>query len=188
MLGTGVVGCESRPVWIVSLADFLMVCELFDQPAEFHHYARTRANTSVAGPAVYVESDAVGGYLINRLQITGPDDHLVMLGYSSEVANAYFTAKEFGRDVSKPTTGTARDVLSALAQVMGEDTGLWTKAVDEVMGAAPDAWRRWRRYRRRHPRRGLFPLTPSLALLGGEAVALTCEDGTIRLGLKSSAS
>ena len=187
MLGTGVVGRESRPVWIVSIADFLMVCELLDQPAELHHYARTRANTMPDGPIVYVEADAVGGYLINRLQITGPRDHLVMLGYSSEAPNAYFTAIELGHLASKPTTGAERDVLSALALTISDDTGLWSRAVEEVMSAEPDAWRRWRRYRRRHLGRGQFPLTPRLTLIGGDAVALTCQDGVVRLGLRSSA-
>jgi hypothetical protein len=186
MLGPMVVEQESRPVWVVSIADFLMVAEILNDPSELHHYARTRANTVIRGPLVYMESDALGGYLVDRLRIpaaraTEQPQAILMLGYSSEAINDYFTANELGVARPKPTAGVASEVLSALAKTMTLNTGLWARTADAVMGAPPDAWRRWRKYRRRHHDPGRFALTPNLHLLVGTDASLTTEEEVLVL-------
>jgi hypothetical protein len=186
MLGLAVVNHEPRPVWIVGLADLLMVCEVLDHPTEFHHYCRTRADTSVTGPAVYVESDAVGGYLVNRLRIPRQDDQMVILGYSSDSVNAYFTGKELGHEATRPRTGVPSDVLAALDMLLQVNTGLWVRAADAVMHTQSDSWRRWRKYRRRHDGRGQFSLTSQLQLVGGSAPSLTVEGDVLHLCLSDS--
>jgi hypothetical protein len=193
MLGPTVVEQESRPVWVVSIADFLMVAEILDDPSELHHYARTRANTVVRGPLVYMESDALGGYLVDRLRIpaaraTEQPQTVVMLGYSSDAINDYFTANELGVARPKPTAGIASEVLSALAKTMTLNTGLWARAADAVMGAPPDAWRRWRKYRRRHRDPGRFALTPNLHLLPATDAALTTEGEVLVCALRPPAA
>lgn len=180
MLGVAVVGQQPVPVWVVGLADFLVVCDILDDPSELHHYARTRASTAVEGPVVYVESDALGGYLVNRLEIpASDDDQIVMLGYSSDAINAYFTARELGQRTSKPTSGVDRDVLNALAELMTRNAGTWSLAVDAVLQTPPEVWRRWRRFRRRHRRRGAFLLTPGLLLAGSDHPEPTSKDGLV---------
>lgn len=60
MHGPQLVGRDDRRVWIVCLADLLMVRDVLSGPAEFHHYARVRASMATDGPAVFMESDALG--------------------------------------------------------------------------------------------------------------------------------
>jgi hypothetical protein len=130
---------------------------------------------------VYVESDAVGGYLVNRLNIPNTDDDVVMLGYSSDVINEYFTARELGQEAAKPGTGVETDVRQALGEVLHENSGLWVRAVDAVLGVEPDAWRRWRKFRRRHRKGGRFVLTSELTLEAAEHTALGLERDTLLL-------
>ena len=187
MLGPKLVAQSHRPVWIVSIADFLMVADILDDPTSFHHYVRTRAASAVRGPVVYVEADALGAYLTDRLNLpTVPEDHrpdtLIMLGYSSDAINQYYTETELGHEQSKPTSGVPTEVLTAMALAMLDCNGLWPPATDQVMSASADAWRRWRKYRKRH-RTGTFDLTPAIQLAKPAEPALAKNGDVMELGL-----
>jgi hypothetical protein len=47
MQGPATVGQAARSVWVVSIADLLMVADILNVPSELHHYARTRATNAV---------------------------------------------------------------------------------------------------------------------------------------------
>jgi hypothetical protein len=136
-----------------------------------------------------VESDGLGAYLADRLRpppapVADESKVLAVLGYSSDAINDYYTAAELGFERPKPATGIAGDVSHALASVMMMNTGLWPLAVDAVMTAPPEAWRRWRKYRRRHRGRGRYPLTPNLHLVAADDSSLTNDDrvATLQIG------
>ena len=184
MQGAAVVHQVKRPVWIVNIADLLMVADILTDPASFHHYARTRALTSASGPLVYMESDGLGAYLVDRLsaplaKAAENPDAMVVLEYMSGDINQYFTAKELGTEADRPHTGVPVSVLDALRSTVGSNNGLWTSVVDEVMTAPLGTWKRWRSFSRRHRTAGTFHLSHSVALSLGPTATLTRSDGGI---------
>lgn len=180
--GPELVGQDGREVWIVCLADLLMVRDILRGPAEVHHYARVRAAMAACGPSVFMESDALGAYLVDRI---GPPraaaerdpEAAVFIGYESELINEYFTLMELGRPIDPPTSGVPEPVSSALAAVV-PTAACWSQAVDAVMDADARTWRRWRSFARRHAR-AEFGLSDSVRLCLG-APSLSClGDGVL---------
>jgi hypothetical protein len=187
MQGSALVQLAPHPVWIVNIADLLMVVDILDDPASFHHYARTRALTTAAGPVVYMESDALGGYLLDRLAATrgvaeDNPDAKVILDYASSDINEYFTAAELGLPTRRPTTGVPATVAKALSVTTGSD--VWTRAVDAVMTANPETWRRWRSFSRRRRAGRSFVLSPDVGLrVDAEPILAADTDGLIHLSI-----
>ena len=93
----------------MNAADFLMVLDVLDDPASLLDYIERRGRAAAAGVEIIMESDALEGYLTDRLErvtadATRADDHAtVMLGYGSAAINRYFTSKEMGLDTRRPT-------------------------------------------------------------------------------------
>ena len=171
-MGPDLVDQAGREVWIVCLADLLMVTEILADAAAFHHYARTRAAMSVRGPVVYMESDALGGYLDDRLDgpiamaAKNPATTLI-LGYTSGSINHFYTAREAGHSTDPPLTGVPHDVAMSLGQTAATTTGAWPRIVDDVMAATPDKWRQWRSFARRHRHGAVFALSEQVGLVTG---------------------
>lgn len=189
MQGPAVVHQQERPVWIVNIADLLMVVEILTDAVSFHHYARTRATTTASGPIIYMESDGLGAYLHDRLAgarakaAERPDD-TVILGYTSSEINEFFTATELGEKAAKPTTGVPSAITAALTVAVRSNTGVWTRVADQVMGAGPDTWKRWRSFSRRHRTGGTFALSGDVELSVAPAALLTAGDGgRVQLGI-----
>lgn len=173
----GLAGEPGRPVWVVSAADLLMVVDVLDSPAALHHYIRTRAATSAASVAIYVESDGLGGYLIDRLSsqlalaAQNPNANL-MLGYTSGAINEHFTLAELGQPTAPLVTGVPQAVADALQSAFHAEAPGWMPVVDAVMGADLGAWTKWQRFCRRHRSKGRFDLTPSVTLVPGSSPVL----------------
>jgi hypothetical protein len=183
-VGAALVGEHGRPVWICGLADLLMCTAILSDPASFHHYVRVRAQANAAGVHVTMESDALSGYLVDRLApnielATANPDTTVELGYSSSAVNEYFTVTETGTDTKAPTTGVPVQVTAALAHGVGEPG--WRAFVDAVMGVDAGTWKRFKRYARRHTA-GLFDITDMHRLdLSGQGI--TVDGGAVTLGV-----
>lgn len=136
---------------------------------------------------VYVESDALGGYLIDRLrsQLAKAAENPgtpVVLGYTSSQINEYFTAAEVGVSPSRPTTGVPREVVDALRKCI--DAPGWIEVTDAVMLTEAGTWRKWRQFARRHRRSGTFTLTPQIDLVVGRAASHWAKLGP-RFGCRS---
>ncbi|MEM9202874.1 MAG: hypothetical protein AAGC53_14510 [Actinomycetota bacterium] len=151
----GIVG-EPQQTWTVCIADLLMLTDVLADPASFHHYARRRRQTLQLGITIYTEADALGGYLLDRLAAQvdlaqrNPDTSLV-LGYTSWALNDYYNRVEFGLDGPPLSTGVPDAVSAVLADAIEHESGgAWIHAVDAVMDAPIDIWKRWRRFARRH--------------------------------------
>ena len=135
--GLAVAGNVNRPTWVVSLTDLLMIADSLTDPSAFHHYARTRAGMHSARASALAEADAVGAYLLSRLSIlnSADDGASILIGYSCEALNEYYTHQEAGLEAKKPTTGVPDEVAGALAETLREPG--WAELVDAVMTADP---------------------------------------------------
>jgi len=162
--GLAVAGNVNRPTWVVSLTDLLMVTEILTDPPAFHHYARTRAGMHRAGASVFAEADALGAYLLDRLRILdrAAVDTRLVIGYSCDALNNFYTRQEAGLPVDKPTTCVSEGVAGALLAVMNEPG--WSACVDAVMTAELAVWKKWKNFRRKHRRGGTFILNGTTAL------------------------
>lgn len=183
MHGPRLVGRDDRSAWIVCLADLLMIRDILADAGSFHHYGRVRAGMATAGPLVFMESDALGSYLVDRIApqrdaVADDPDTIVMIGYGSGAINEYFTALELGRDAKPPSTGVPRSVAAALTAV-ASNSGCWTRIVDAVMQADDATWKRWKSFSRRH-KQARFHLTDGVSV-GLGPVALRCMDGVYEL-------
>ena len=123
----------------------------------FLHYARTRATISEPGVLVYMESDALGAYLANRLGslIDGSrqlrdDDQRLSLDYHSAVINQYFTMSELGVSVEEPSTGVPLAIRDALRTCAPDYPSTWVVIATAVMTAPLKTWQAWRHFLRRH--------------------------------------
>jgi hypothetical protein len=148
---------EQRKVWITSLSDFLMVGTILHDAASFTHYAATRSLINQRGIQVYVEADALGGYLENRLRsllefaLDGDDaPDLVMLGESSSEINKYYTASEVGLNVEVPSSGVPGALSLALQESSLVLTRDWWNVVSDVMEYETRRWKIWTKYARQH--------------------------------------
>lgn len=163
--GLAVAGGTRRPTWVVSLTDLLMVVDLLDNPAAFHHYARIRAGMYAAQASSSTEADAVGAYLLSRLSILDSADvnTRILIGYSCEEINDFYTRQEFGLSAKKPSTGVSEDVVGALTDALKEPG--WVTFVDVVMVADASIWKKWKKFRRRHQKGGVFTLSEQASLV-----------------------
>jgi hypothetical protein len=165
--GLAVAGDVKRPTWVVSLTDMLMVADILTDPAAFHHYARTRASMHSAEASAAAESDALGAYLLDRLSILhdAPSEEAtrILIGYSSDALNNFYTRQEAGLEAHKPTTGVPDEVISALANALRQPR--WVTCVDAVMTADSSVWRKWKRFRHRHRRGRTFILNDQVSLV-----------------------
>jgi hypothetical protein len=148
---------QSRNIWITSLADFLMVRDILNDPVSFLHYAQTRGRTSALGIKIFTESDALGRYLddrlmplINRASDTQDENHETLLGYSGTEINQFFTMSEAGIHPEKPGTGVPQVLMDALKKTASDDPRSWAIIATAVMATPPKKWRAWRRFVRRH--------------------------------------
>lgn len=173
-----------RPTWVVSLTDMLMVAEVLTTPGEFSHYVKTRG--SMAGSKVLAasEADLLGAYLTDRLRIidrpSSNEFDRVIIGYSADELNEFYTSRELGLDTKKPGTGIPADVTDALAKTAHAPG--WTHCVHMVMLAQPTAWKKWKRFRNRHRLGGTFTYGDlSLAVVTDGEPSINCTDASITL-------
>lgn len=189
-VGPTLVGERGRRVWITGLADLLMCTDILNDPGSFHHYVRVRAEAAAAGIHVSMESDALSGYLIDRLssqleQAKRHPDAEVELGYSSGAVNEYFTATEVGITHKPPTTGLPAQIATALAAAVGDP--LWSTVVETVMTTDAATWTRFKRYARHH-RTGLFQLADDCHLeLGGRGIVVNGDNLTLGVDVRGAA-
>jgi hypothetical protein len=163
---------------VVSITDLLMVVDILTDPASFHHYARTRAGMHAAQASALAEADALGAYLLSRLSVlnSAAADTSILIGYSCEALNDFYTRQEAGLVAERPTTGVSDEVASALGRSLREPG--WVEFVDSVMTADPAVWKKWKNFRRRHRRGGNFTLNDRVSL----AVSTAAESSLERKG------
>jgi Fe2+ transport system protein FeoA len=189
MSGVSMFEASATVPWVVSIADLLMVTDLLRTSVELHHYIVTRALMAASGPAVYVESDALGRYLVDRLasdiaKASEQPGNWSILGYGGRAINNYFTSIETGFNTDRPPTGVPPEILDSLCSLADTSTGLWTSAVGEVMSTDAAAWRRWKSFTRRHQSTRDFRLSDRMSLLCAADAALSRSgDGTLCLAL-----
>lgn len=166
----------ARTIWVTNLADLLMVRDILGDPATFLHYARTRGTATSLGVQAFVEADALGAYLDDRLaSLTGfaaenrDEFDEIRLGYNSTDVNQYFTESETGHSPEKPDTGVPNVVLEALRTCAPDYPRAWTTASTAVMAAPPETWKAWRRFLRRHSSERPFHLPCGTASLVASA-------------------
>ena len=188
--GLAVAGDVNRPTWVVSLTDMLMVADILTDPAAFHHYARTRADMHSAGASAAAEADALGAYLLDRLSIlhntAGEKDTRILIGYSCEALNDFYTRQQMDLETDRPTTGVPHEVTGALSDALRQSG--WVKCVDAVMAADSSVWPKWKRFRGKHRRGGTFILNDQVSLVAlaqGES-SLEQLDDSISLNIPTS--
>jgi hypothetical protein len=144
-----------HPVWVTNLADFLMVRDVLNDPASFLHYAKARCEITRRRIQAYVESDALGGYLVDRLgRVLGPhegdDEAQVILGYGSGPLNDYYTKLEVGVKADLPSVGVPGPIRQALrATGLADNSPSWWYAAAEIMAMDDGDWKRWHKFQRR---------------------------------------
>jgi hypothetical protein len=182
-----VAGNVNRPTWVVSLTDLLMVADILDNPAAFHHYARTRAGMHSAEASAAAEADALGDYLFDRLRVidqsSSEEQARIFIGYSCAALNAFYTRQEAGLEASKPATGVSDEVIDVLTNRFGQPG--WVACVDAVMAADPSVWPKWRRFRTRRRRNRTFALNGGVSLVAlpeGNS-SLDCGGDSIKLNI-----
>ncbi|MGH3633533.1 MAG: hypothetical protein ACRDTS_05420 [Mycobacterium sp.] len=185
--GLAVAGTINRPTWVVSLTDLLMVAEILDNPAAFHHYARTRAGMHSAEASAAAEADALGDYLVDRLRVidqsSSEEQTRIFIGYSCAALNDFYTRQELGLDASNPVTGVPTEVTNALTNTFGQPG--WVACVDAVMTADQSVWPKWGRFRARRRRNRTFALNDGVSLVAlpeGNS-SLECLDDSIQLNI-----
>lgn len=165
--GLAVAGNVHRPTWVVSLTDLLMVVDILENPAAFHHYAQTRAGMNSAEASAAAEADALGAYLFDRLRVidqsASEEPVRIFIGYSCAEINDFYTRQELGLEARKPETCVPDEVANALMNTFGQPG--WVECVDAVMTADPTAWPKWRRFRSRRRRNRTFVLNGGVSLV-----------------------
>ncbi|WND60043.1 hypothetical protein QQA43_30820 (plasmid) [Mycolicibacterium vanbaalenii] len=187
--GLAAAGDVNRPTWVVSLTDLLMVADILSDPAAFHHYAQTRAGMHSAEASAAAEADALGAYMLDRLRIvdqsTTEEAARILIGYSCESLNDFYTRQEMGLEATKPTAGVPTEITGALTNALGEPG--WVECLDAVMMADSSLWKKWKRFRAKHRRGGTFVLNDRVSLVAlpdGES-SFERVDGAIRLNIPS---
>jgi hypothetical protein len=164
---------EDSEVWVISLADLLMLVDLLPTSGEFCGFALFRQQL-LQQPAIshLMESDLLGEFLIDggtRLLNAPPRDvgSRVMVRYQSGAINKYFTAMEGNVAQPRPRTHVAEPVLAALA---GSKTHSgWSKIVEAAFHQTPKKWeafdQKLRAWERTRPRPFLWKFPePALAV------------------------
>lgn len=168
-LGTPSSEDRGQRSWVVALADLIMIAEVLPSPAEFFAYAALRSQMVQEGNTmVFVEADALGGWVVDRLtkttKVTGvgiregaPSQ---MVSATSSWMNDYFSLAAMrrlgvddadlhawasdtpGRQAERrPTPGVPAIVLAALADLLMEDDILWPIRCREALAVLPKEWR-----------------------------------------------
>lgn len=126
------IDADDEPVWVTNLADLLMVADVLADPAGFLTYVEARGKAVAAGLQIYMESDALGGYLIDRLEtivakaVSVRDDNTrVTLSYCSTAINEYFTLSEMRGDAPNPGTGVPAPIRDALSGCADGFSAAW---------------------------------------------------------------
>jgi hypothetical protein len=178
---------RARPAWVTSLADFLMVIDILDNPATLLDYVERRATAVSVGIEIIMESDALEGYLNDRLSSiidtarASGDDTSVMLGYGSTAINAYFTEVELGIDHTKPNRGIPEPALHALAATFDDTLG-WSRVAHSVVTADLNIWKTWRKFvRRRRTRSFVLPGTDVTLIAAPETAGARLDGLTLTL-------
>lgn len=97
----------------------------------------------------------------------------ILIGYSCEALNNFYTRQEVALEANKPTTGVPEEVRTVLTNALRQSG--WAKSVDAVMAADPSVWPRWKRFRQRRRRGRTFTLSDNAFL-----VALTAGDSSLQ--------
>ena len=66
--GLALAGSKGRAAWLTGVADFLMVTDVLDDPATLLDFVSQRARAAAVGIIITKESDALEGYLDDRLE------------------------------------------------------------------------------------------------------------------------
>ncbi len=147
-------------IWHVSLSDLLMATEILDDPASFAAYLEARTQlVGVPNFLSLMEVDLIGCFLGDRLTqqremaASHPEAHL-MLGYHGADVNRYFSNRDFGFSVEKPTAGVPAEVIEALRWMMRARDPEWHRVALAAMEADPEAWGGWKKQLRRARRGG----------------------------------
>jgi hypothetical protein len=150
-----------RTVWVTDLADFLVVRDFLGDPGPFLHYARARSDPS--RPVPYMETDAVVGYLEDRL--TAPPESAVsaarpepvLLRYNSGLINDYYTKSELGFPAERLGLGIPDEIREALKVTGVRDNSiLWWHVASAVLEMTPADWAKWKHFHRRNRADRLF--------------------------------
>jgi hypothetical protein len=130
--------------WLVTLADLVMVGDVLRHPAEFYAYARTRAAIAKAGgPRVFVETDAMAGWLEHRIEPAAPQPgEIVFLDTGNEAVNSYYThiAAPDSPSAVRPVSGALPEVLHALDLVQQERPQDWHDVAIAALAVKPGDW------------------------------------------------
>lgn len=186
-MASGELVVENQParIWVTNVADFLMVRDILDDPASFLHYATIRGVVFERGIQIYLESDALGEYLKNRLtplidQASEANTYQpIFLGHRSVEINDYFTTLEEGVDVEKPGTGVPSPLSDALRTFAPDYPPAWVAIASAVMSAPRKTWRAWKHFLRRHKGERPFVIPGSAAAI---VTSPTLTDPEIRSG------
>lgn len=140
---------EQRDAWFVSLADFLSVVGLVDDPAALLAYIMNRIDQTVHGaPRIYMESDALGAWLDRREGAwdIAEDEH-ASLTYDSDAINRYYTAQDMHNRhpdrIAEPDPiplGVPEAVTALLADLLDVGESDWAAAAQAVFGVKPGEW------------------------------------------------
>lgn len=181
--GLAAAGDVNRPTWVVSITDLLMVVDILTDPGAFHHYARIRAEMYSASASVFAEADALGEYLVDRLSIvdTAVEDARILIGYSCDALNNFYTRQEVGLAADKPTTGVPEEIIEALASTQLQSG--WVMCAEAIMAEPPSRWPKWKRFRSRHRHSRIFALNDqvSLVIISGSSSSVERADNSINL-------
>ncbi|MGV7852528.1 hypothetical protein PJM29_30630, partial [Mycobacterium kansasii] len=91
------------------------------------------------------------------------EDTRLLIGYSCEALNDFYTRQHAGLEADRPTTGVPDEITSALSDTLGQSG--WVKCVDAVMAADPSVWPKWKRFRGKHRRGGAFTLNGEVSIV-----------------------
>lgn len=183
-LGLDLADSGGRTTWLTGIADFLMVVDVLDDPATLLDFVSQRSLAAAVGVMITMESDALEGYLEDRLEsiietasAAGPDS-TVMLGYGSSQLNRYFTMLEAEMDDAEmPSPRMPALVRRALRETYdGSDS--WSTMSLALCTIERRGWKTWAKFVRKHGHRRRF-------LAPGTDVTLAVETGEIRPQLTS---
>jgi hypothetical protein len=143
------LAAEQRDVWFVSLADFLSVVGLVDDPAALLAYIINRIDQNVhAAPRIYMESDALGAWFDRREGAwdVAEDEH-ASLEYESDAINDFYTTQDMHDRhpdrIAGPdpiSLGIPEDVTAFLADLLDAGDSDWAAAAQAVFGVKPGEW------------------------------------------------
>ena len=150
-----------RAAWVTDLADFLVVRDFLGDPGPFLHYAKARSDPSRAVP--YMESDAVVGYLEDRLRAASESavpalvSERPVLRYNSGPINDYYTKVELGFPAERLGLGIPEEIRQALRFTgLRDNSMLWWRVASAVLDMSLQDWVRWKRFHRRNRGDRLF--------------------------------